>query len=1635
MKQNVLDQAEKYARAHRRRTRWHKVTTVMASIVVFGTTYALILPAITQERTTCGLVEHIHDDSCYREIPAVTRQELVCSEDSLNIHQHTKECYDEEKNLICGYADFIVHKHDDTCYDESGNLVCTLPEIEAHTHDNSCYAQPASAAHVHTEDCYTLQPVFLVCTETEGEGHIHTADCYTETTYLSCMFSDVEGHEHGPECYETVTELTCGQSEGGGHVHGEDCYVWDEVLTCEYADVTPEEPELICNKEEIVLHKHTKDCYDEDGNLICGKLEVLEHKHTEDCFQTVVVSEATRELICEKPEHTHDSSCYPETEKITETQTEELTGAATEAQTEKLTEAETEAETEELAEAASEAQTEELTEAESEAQTEELTEAESESESEEETELLTETESEELTEVESESETEEESETETEEADVLDEEFRLTAQAESGIEVTVSGPVTSLPYPVEEISLTAEEVTDEEVLAIWKQTLEEAGANAEEAFLLDITLWHDEEEIEPIGPVQVTFAGVETGEDDEFTVFHVDTENENAEDMNAVVDEEGAVVLDTDHFSVYGGLVSVSGQTRKPQPGEYIYLDLSAIGGYYPNEGYTLGFYYNDGTQVENTYVNVSENLFKIKLESDTNVEKGINFYRINRGAANTPQSWIPGGQHFQAGTNLFKITGWTGSNNDWTGEWDGSWYVESLAGQTMAFENKSGADLTGVKARFYASTSGSAIATVDVGNVKNGEYKTFQIPESYGSYVQFVTGVGSSATILGDTFSNFLGEGVGESNVESFVYNNQSKYCYKYKSDADDSTWGVPGDGVEIHDKTELKAFLEGDGAVGKLANDFNCSTAITVKGDKTLNLNGQTINSSVASLFTVGSGATLTITDNVDVTDTKNGAGGNKYGRDGTLNGYELTYYVTESEVLPNGYETSETLYQHTVNFGSAGKIVSSSTGDSIIKVEGGTLNIAGGVFSGSGEHVVHLDTTKGGTFNMSGGLLKGADVNNYGAGIYMGSGNFSMSGGYIAGCGGTNGGGIYMNDGTINLTGDAVIAANHANNGGGIYVNSGVLNIDGGVISGNYTNDSDNSGYEIADGTCGGGVYVNTGTISMTGGYVTNNSKKGGAIHGGVHGGGGIFYHNASMFMSGGYVTGNYSKEAGGGVYAGHWRSSSPTFVMSGGIIAQNVADLGEGGGIRIAQNTEAVISAPTGNAAYITNNTTNTTDDWGGGGIFVQTSGDYGSLNILDVLITKNTAGGFGGGVASCPSGGVDGVANRGAAIFDNSASCTNVRPEGSDKDFDWRYKDNYSKHGHNNHQFTSNDARDYFTTGDVSTMIQNQGMIGGGTENWTSSGRTTTDNPQVEAWGIDKYDRDHLPADYQIKVYALTANVATQDEKDAAIAAATVFVTGNHSNTHGGGITTNGKLDMGKTDKKVNKTTLTINATKQIMLSSGSLQTTKLPAFEFVLLSKKPTWDADAKQFTFDDNDVLYTATNDANGNIKFTKIEYDVASYYTYYLVEKPITTQKPDVGSYEQDATLYTIGVMVDSNTIIDTKTTPNTKTTTYSIQKVELKLEKNGVVIGSKAGILVDLDSTVEDDGTTTTNKSITLTDLNGKTTFNNRQIVNYSLPSTGGIGTTLYTLGGLLLMAVAEFFLLYNYKKRRKEDGASS
>ena len=52
----------------RRRKNWRRVLSVLMCIVVFWTTYALILPAITMETDTfCGIKEHIHNEKCYEK--------------------------------------------------------------------------------------------------------------------------------------------------------------------------------------------------------------------------------------------------------------------------------------------------------------------------------------------------------------------------------------------------------------------------------------------------------------------------------------------------------------------------------------------------------------------------------------------------------------------------------------------------------------------------------------------------------------------------------------------------------------------------------------------------------------------------------------------------------------------------------------------------------------------------------------------------------------------------------------------------------------------------------------------------------------------------------------------------------------------------------------------------------------------------------------------------------------------------------------------------------------------------------------------------------------------------------------------------------------------------------------------------------------------------------------------------------------------------------------------------------------------------------------------------------------------------------------------------------------------------------
>ena len=141
-------------------------------LVVFVTTYALILPAITMESTPdtyCGKAEHVHTDDCYEHPGTPAHKEIQCT-----------------AGADLGPGEYIVHKHDSFCFDDRGELLCTLTEQDEHVHTDACYDGDS-----------------LICGLVTGIVHQHTADCVisvpaTEPQGLVCT---VEEHKHTEACF------------------------------------------------------------------------------------------------------------------------------------------------------------------------------------------------------------------------------------------------------------------------------------------------------------------------------------------------------------------------------------------------------------------------------------------------------------------------------------------------------------------------------------------------------------------------------------------------------------------------------------------------------------------------------------------------------------------------------------------------------------------------------------------------------------------------------------------------------------------------------------------------------------------------------------------------------------------------------------------------------------------------------------------------------------------------------------------------------------------------------------------------------------------------------------------------------------------------------------------------------------------------------------------------------------------------------------------------------------------------------------------------------------------------------------------------------------------------------------------
>lgn len=669
-----------------------------------------------------------------------------------------------------------------------------------------------------------------------------------------------------------------------------------------------------------------------------------------------------------------------------------------------------------------------------------------------------------------------------------------------------------------------------------------------------------------------------------------------------------------------------------------------------------------------------------------------------------------------------------------------------------------------------------------------------------------------------------------------------------------------------------------------------------ITISKDTTIDLNGNMLcnrSGGLDSFFVVENGATLTIEDLGQTTidapspvDTANTPAGQLASMEwekgsSSNNGTpkSLTYYETKSTPKTDGLGTTETTYRHVVT--GFGAIVAASD-------------------SGSVKYVVNVEA--GGILNLKGGMITtAANLSPDGHVIYS-EGTVKIADGYVTnGNGGGWGGGLCIAGANpkLEMTG-GVVAGNKAAAGGGVFANFGAtLNLAGGIISGNATYGNPiNNGDDTGDGGYGGGVYTKGANVTISGSACITNNRADDRItdsnlfNNGLLGGGGIACtHGGKLSITSGFVTANYSREAGGGVYAGFYSKNNGkniSFEMTGGTIAGNESDNAEGGGLRVAGGeggdnvgTNATICAGENSKIYITNNKTmtgqNRGGDWGGGGVFVQKGG---KLNIVRTLITDNEAGGWGGGIGACPTGETVVSHSNGAAIYNNTDHGEHFSAGGHDKDQDKNSQyitDDFKKFGHKDFFLVrKNDSQNT-----VAVVLGK--MLGGGSAGWqgTCDGKKIT----IDANG-------GAEAKY---MFGLEAHPSDQAKRDAQTAATTI-ISGNYSYTHGGGIMTNGDLIVGEVTSLDVYPAIKVKANK-VLMKDGKPQGLTGHGYKFKLLGKaadsagEPYWNTDGSLNANGCEATSEVTVNESGDIVIDTAANYQSGNY-DLYLVEVPISEE-----------------------------------------------------------------------------------------------------------------------------------------------
>lgn len=180
--------AGSYWTTRRKRKRWQKLVLFLSCLVVFSTTYALILPAITMtEPPLCGLEEHQHDSSCYEVV------------------------------LNCPFAETASTVRTDEPEATSATFESEPQSTSAETADteNEVFTEATSAASDSepqsaptetsvTESETSAEAISAASSEQPSETQAATPHHHTEGCYQKNLICTLPVHQHSDACYQAT---------------------------------------------------------------------------------------------------------------------------------------------------------------------------------------------------------------------------------------------------------------------------------------------------------------------------------------------------------------------------------------------------------------------------------------------------------------------------------------------------------------------------------------------------------------------------------------------------------------------------------------------------------------------------------------------------------------------------------------------------------------------------------------------------------------------------------------------------------------------------------------------------------------------------------------------------------------------------------------------------------------------------------------------------------------------------------------------------------------------------------------------------------------------------------------------------------------------------------------------------------------------------------------------------------------------------------------------------------------------------------------------------------------------------------------------------------------------------------------